>query len=120
MASSETVSLATTISGVPFAKVLLNSANPIATTVDDLDSLAASPATGAFTTRTACPNFEHDDSKHQWRAWKSSESTTVCGNTINCLGYSSQTIEYYLEAVKQVQSKHSKPAVISILSLIHI
>jgi dihydroorotate dehydrogenase (fumarate) len=105
--SSVTPSLCTQVAGITLSKVLLNSSNPFATSVDDLQSLADSPASGAFATRTACPNFEHDDAKHKWRYDK-------VGNTINCLGYSSQTFEYYIDAVKQVHTTSSKPAFISL------
>ncbi len=103
-------SLSTTVAGIRLAKVLLNSPNPLATSVENLNDIASSPATGAFTTRTACPNFEHDDAKHQWREWG-----PTGGNTINCLGYSCHSFEYYGEAIQMVQqSIPDKPAVYSI------
>jgi dihydroorotate dehydrogenase (fumarate) len=110
--SEQQISLSTTVARIALQKVLLNSSNPFATTVDDLQSLADSPATGAFATRTACPNFEHDDAKHQWCEYSE-------GNTINCLGYSCHTFDYYIDAIKKVQSSTSsaasmKPAVFSI------
>lgn len=111
------ISLATSVAGISLPKVLLNSPNPRATSVDDLLAIASSSATGAFTTRTACPNFEHDDAKHQWRAWK---ATTTPGegdaNTINCLGYSCHDFDYYGTAIQTVQKTipENKPAFYSI------
>jgi dihydroorotate dehydrogenase (fumarate) len=119
--SDVSVSLATTVAGISLSKVLLNSSNPFATSVDDLQTLANSPASGAFTTRTACPNFEHDDAKHQWREWGTSSTTTtaVGGNTINCLGYSCHTLDYYCDAIQKVQTTSNKPAFISITGYAH-
>jgi dihydroorotate dehydrogenase (fumarate) len=118
--SDVSVSLATTVAGISLSKVLLNSSNPFATSVDDLQKLATSPASGAFTTRTACPNFEHDDAKHQWRGWgSSSNGAAVGGNTINCLGYSCHTLEYYCDAIRKVQTGSNKPAFLSITGYAH-
>jgi dihydroorotate dehydrogenase (fumarate) len=123
--SDVNVSMATTVAGISLSKVLLNSPNPFATTVDNLQALANSPASGAFMTRTACPNFEHDDAKHQWREWGSTSNTSSTttagggGNTINCLGYSCHTLEYYCDAVQKVQTTSNKPAFISITGYAH-
>jgi dihydroorotate dehydrogenase (fumarate) len=118
--SDVSVSLGTTVAGISLSKVLLNSSNPFATSVDDLQKLANSPASGAFTTRTACPNFEHDDAKHQWREWgSSSNGAAVGGNTINCLGYSCHTLEYYCDAIRKVQTSSNKPAFLSITGYAH-
>lgn len=112
-AESTSPSLSTTVCGVPFPKgCLLNSSNPFATSIDDLQSLADSPATGAFATRTACPNFVHDDALHQWQEWGSS-------NTINCLGYSCHSFEYYVDAIQKVQATTGKPAFFSISGYAH-
>jgi dihydroorotate dehydrogenase (fumarate) len=112
------LSLSTTVAGIHLPKVLLNSPNPRATSVENLTDIASSTATGAFTTRTACPNFEHDDAKHQWREWGASATTATAGeggNTINCLGYSCHSFEYYGEAIQTVQkSIPDKPAFYSI------
>lgn len=103
------ISLATSIAGVPLRKVLLNSSNPSATSLEQLLALDASPATGAFTTRTACPGFVHDDSIHQWKEMNNS------GNTINCFGYSSQSFDFYCDAIQEVQrSGTGKPAIMSV------
>jgi dihydroorotate dehydrogenase (fumarate) len=109
--SDVSVSLATTVAGISLSKVLLNSANPFATSVDDLQKLANSPATGAFTTRTCDPNFVHDDAKHQWRE--------LDGNTINCMGLSCHQLEYYCDAILKVQTTSNKPAVLSITGYAH-
>lgn len=107
------ICLATKVAGIRLPKVLLNSPNPRATTVENLSDIATSPATGAFTTRTACPNFEHDDQKHQWRPHNGL-------NTINCLGYSCHTFEYYGEAIQTVQTQvPDKPAFYSISGYAH-
>jgi len=114
---STTISLAGSVAGVALQKILLNSANPSATTTNDLLALAGSSATGAFTTRTACPNFEHNDAIHQWRAWGSSDDKNKSqqgGNTINCLGYSCQDVDYYVEAVQTVQAATAKPCFFSV------
>ena len=103
-----TISLATSVAGIPFAKPLGNSPNPLATTKEMLNDIASSPATGCFTTRTACPGFVHDDARHQWRALES-------GNTINCLGYSCYDFAYYCDAIPQVQA--SNPDTVAIFSL---
>lgn len=113
------LSLATSVAGIRLPKVFLNSPNPRATTVEDLTAIAKSPSTGAFTTRTACPNFEHDDAKHQWREWKTASGETPApgkgGNTINCLGYSCHTFEYYGDAIQTIQKDiPDKPAFYSI------
>lgn len=117
MNDSEDLSLSTSVAGISLPKVLLNSPNPRATSVDDLLSIASSPATGAFTTRTACPNFEHDDAKHQWREWGMARGgpESAGGNTINCLGYSCHTFEYYGDAIQTIQETVTdKPAFYSI------
>jgi len=100
------LSLSTTVAGITLKKTLLNSSNPFATSFKDLQLLADSKASGAIATRTACPNFVHDDTKHQWRNYES-------GNTINCLGYSCNSFEYYINTVKH-DLKTDKPVFISI------
>lgn len=112
------LSLATTVAGISLPKVLLNSPNPQATTKENLYAIASSSSTGAFTTRTACPNFEHDDAQHQWRPWGANngfKAMPAGGNTINCLGYSPHSFEYYGQAIQDVQSLvQDKPAFYSI------
>lgn len=117
--SDVTVSLATTVAGISLSKVLLNSSNPFATSVDDLQKLANSPASRALTTRTACPNFEHDDVKYLWREWGSSSKAAVGGNTSNYLGYSCHTLQYYHDAIRKVQTNSNKPAFLSISGYAH-
>lgn len=51
-----------------FNPPLLNSANPWATTKEDIQALYDSPYTGAVTIRTSVfGGFPHDDGVHQWR-----------------------------------------------------
>jgi len=109
--STSTASLATSIAGVPLQGCLVTTPNPQATTVDHLRELT-SVSTGAVTTRTVCPGFEHDDAVHQWKAWG---RTTDRSSTINCLGYSSETHEVNLEAIKQLRAEGiTKPFIVSI------
>ena len=107
----QTLDLSTTVAGISLGKSLLNSSNPFATSLANLQELADSGSSGAITTRTACPNFVHDDAVHQWRSWDAS-SGGASNNTINCLGYSCNTFEYYLQAMKDL--KTSKPIFMSL------
>ena len=51
-----------------FVPPLLNSANPWATTKEDIQSLYDCPFTGALTIRTSVlGGFQHDDRIHQYR-----------------------------------------------------
>jgi len=90
--------LSTTVAGITLNKSVLNSSNPYATSSKDLQELANSPSSGAIATRTACPNFVHDDGVHQWRNWGGNGTTK---NTINCLGYSCNTFEYYIKTIQE-------------------
>lgn len=76
---------------------LLNSANPWATTLDDLRALYDSPYTGAVTTRTCTlEGFAHDNDVHQYTFFNpetlnSSPDPNVSGDntgSLNTLGYS--------------------------------
>lgn len=96
--SKRWISLETKVAGITLPKAILNSPSPRATSLEDLRAIADSPATGAFTTRTACPNFVHDDAQHQWREWSD-------GNTINCLGYSCHPFEYYSNAIQTLHGE---------------
>ena len=87
-------SLATSVCGLSLSSCLFNSSNPFATNLDDLQKLEASAA-GAIATRTACPGFVHDDATMKW-------ATPDKANTINCLGYSPNTFEYYCENVQKL------------------
>ncbi|KAI9845305.1 MAG: dihydroorotate dehydrogenase [Sclerophora amabilis] len=127
-----------------FTPPLLNSANPWATTEDDLRALYASPHTGAVTTRTCILNgFAHDDQIHQYTffdthaACAPSASTTSNGagdgggaaargvssietkkSSLNTLGYSPFPLSYYLAAIPRITRLapplSAKPFIISI------
>lgn len=62
---------------------LINTANPWATTIEDLTALYSSPSTGAITIRTSLlTGFEHDPNIHQYILFcPKSSSTTSCPNT---------------------------------------
>lgn len=93
---------------------LLNSANPWATSRDDLETLYRSPHTGAATTRTTLlQGFEHDDSIHQFAFFDPStqtpRSTTEASaqsasGSINTLGYSPRTLDEYLDDIEVIAS----------------
>ena len=58
-----------------FNPPLLNSANPWATTKEDLQALYDCPSTGALTIRTSVlGGFQHDDQIHQYRIFGNGES----------------------------------------------
>lgn len=80
-----------------FDPPLLNSANPWATTIEDLRELYACPYTGAVTTRTnTLDGFAHDDSIHQYCFFDGHnlcciQKSGYCKNSsssLNTLGYS--------------------------------
>lgn len=84
---------------------LLNSANPWATTIDDIRSLYHSPYTGAVTTRTCTLNgFAHDDTIHQYvffdpHTLNSAASAKNTGS-LNTLGYSPISLPKFVELLK--------------------
>ncbi|KAI2639011.1 dihydroorotate dehydrogenase [Hypomontagnella submonticulosa] len=100
---------------------LLNSANPWATSLDDLRALFECPSTGAVTTRTALlGGFAHDPAVHQYaffdpathRAAASGEGPETPGNadaatsaSLNNLGYSPVPLGKYLEFITALTSK---------------
>ncbi|KAI3394688.1 hypothetical protein diail_2435 [Diaporthe ilicicola] len=85
---------------------LVNSANPWATSLDDLRALYESPNLGAVTTRTSLiSGFAHDPSKHQFTLFDAAthqseqDRTKLKGHenaSLNNLGYSPHTLETYL------------------------
>ncbi|KAI0179194.1 hypothetical protein GGR52DRAFT_296209 [Hypoxylon sp. FL1284] len=86
---------------------LLNSANPWATTLEDLRALYECPSTGAVTTRTALlRGFPHDPAVHQYaffdpathRASPASAGPAAAGHSasLNNLGYSPVPLKEYL------------------------
>lgn len=142
---SETLSKATEASPtrpLSFDPPLLNSANPWATTKEDLEALYNCPHTGAITTRTALANgFEHDDATHQYCFFEpkshairghSSEAhpppppppqgTTPADSisSLNTLGYSPFSVHEYLKIIKdlllslQLEGRPTKPIIISV------
>ena len=117
---------------------LLNSANPWATTKEDLEALYNCPHTGAVTTRTALINgFHHDAAVHQYCFFKPEDHTvrdhstkghlphqgTIPGepvSSLNTLGYSPLAVTEYLEIIKDIllrqhsEEKPTKPIIISV------
>ena len=94
---------------------LINSANPWATTVDDLQALYDCSATGAVTTRTSLINgFPHDPAKHQYLLYdtathKSEQDQARLSGlesaSLNNLGYSPHNLEAYLGFIKTIAGK---------------
>lgn len=92
---------------------LLNSANPWATTLDDLRTLYRHPCTGAVTTRTCLlQGFDHDDSVHQYAFFDPSTQTIrastkgskgkgrdIAPGSLNTLGYSPRHLEEYVHDI---------------------
>lgn len=99
----------------PIDPPLLNSSNPWATSLDDLQALFDCPNTGAVTTRTSLlKGFEHDDSVHQYTFFnpadhdiKSSGQVdggvpSMYGGSLNTLGYSPFPLSTYLAMIPEV------------------
>ncbi|KAK3326437.1 hypothetical protein B0H66DRAFT_160275 [Apodospora peruviana] len=88
---------------------LINSANPWATTLDDLRRLHACPHTGAVTTRTSLINgFAHDDSKHYYVFFDPAShklETDEKTASLNSLGYSPLDLQTYLSFVKTISDE---------------
>lgn len=107
---------------------LLNSANPWATTLEDLTALYECPHTGAVTTRTSLvAGFPHDPSIHQFTlfdtaAHKSQQDRTKLlgpeNASLNNLGYSPIVLETYLEFIRTIStlpsSRSDKGFVVSV------
>ena len=104
-----------------FDPPLLNSANPWATTKEDLKALYNCPHTGAITTRTALANgFEHDNATHQYCFFEPKSHTPRGHSTeghppphrgttpsdptssLNTLGYSPFSVHEYLKIIKDL------------------
>lgn len=91
---------------------LLNSANPWATTLEDLTILYECPHTGAVTTRTSlAAGFPHDPSIHQFTLFNTSthksqqDRAKLLGSenaSLNNLGYSPIVLETYLEFIRTI------------------
>jgi len=98
--------LSTRVCGLELPSCVFNSSNPYTTELADLQAIVASAA-GAVASRTACPGFVHDDATMKWKAPDGA-------NTINCLGYSPNTFEYYCSALPTALAGSRKPAWFSI------
>lgn len=122
-----------------FHPPLLNSANPWATTKDDLEALYSCPFTGAITIRTASANgFSHDSATHQYCFFEP-QSHIVRGHSavahppshpgaipggpissLNTLGYSPFSVYEYLQIINglllslDLRGKPTKPIIISV------
>ncbi|RFU23653.1 hypothetical protein B7463_g12685, partial [Scytalidium lignicola] len=102
---------------------LLNSANPWATTYDDLLSLFKCPSTGAVTIRTSLLSpFPHDPTIHQYTFFspstgRSTTTITTQGrptkvkpsetSSLNTLGYSPISLDEYLGIISQIRKSDS-------------
>jgi dihydroorotate dehydrogenase (fumarate) len=108
---------------------ILNSANPWATTLEDLEALFASPHTGAVTTRTSLlKGFNHDPTIHQYTFFDpvthvaGPNSSTAGGSSdiasLNTLGYSPIPLSEYLSFIKKLSeglsSPTTKPIIVSV------
>ena len=121
-----------------FDPPLLNSANPWATTKEDLEALYNCPHTGAITTRTALANgFHHDAAIHQYCFFNPEDHTIRDRSTkahpphsgtilwepvssLNTLGYSPFSVDDYLQIIKDLllrlhlAENLAKPIIISV------
>lgn len=116
---SEEVSVMTS-TATPALKInppLVNSANPWATTLEDLTALYDCPHTGAVTTRTSlCTGFAHDPATHQYTLFDVATHKTeqdlskLTGHenaSLNTLGYSPLTLESYLDFIRTIATTSS-------------
>ncbi|KAK5108584.1 hypothetical protein LTR62_008160 [Meristemomyces frigidus] len=122
---------------MPFPKIqppLLNSSNPWATTLRDLQKLFDCESTGAVTTRTSLLHgFEHDDKLHQYTFFDTRDPIarpdqpdgqvpTEFGGSLNTLGYSPLPLSTYLAVIPKIiadsslesSRRQSKPFIISV------
>lgn len=93
---------------------LLNSSNPWATTLEDLQRLFDCPNTGAVTTRTSLLHgFKHDDSIHQYIFFNAADHSIgncdVHGGSLNTLGYSPIALGTYLPMIVRVVADSTLP-----------
>jgi dihydroorotate dehydrogenase (fumarate) len=115
---------------------LLNSANPWATTLEDLQDLYNCPYTGAVTTRTTLlEGFAHDDSIHQytfynpktnvpskdhgdWHRLDRDFADSPYNGSLNTLGYSPIPLKEYLQYIRTISESTppdaTKPIIISV------
>jgi dihydroorotate dehydrogenase (fumarate) len=99
---------------------LINSANPWATTKQDLQTLFDCPHTGAVTTRTSLIHaFEHNDSIHQYTFFdpisNSTQNTSneiispIYAASLNTLGYSPIPLATYLTTIIEIATSSTAP-----------
>lgn len=91
---------------------LVNSANPWATSLEDLKALYECPNIGGVTTRTSLiSGFAHDPARHQFTLFdlvthqSEQDRTNLKGHesaSLNTLGYSPHTLETYLGFIGQI------------------
>jgi dihydroorotate dehydrogenase (fumarate) len=101
---------------------LLNSANPWATTLEDLETLYNCSQIGAVTTRTCTlEGFLHDDKIHQYAFFDAdthrSGAEAAYPSSLNTLGYSPIPLHETLANIKTITDKDktkAKPFVVSI------
>src|SRR4051812_17384600 len=112
---------------MPLPKInppLINSANPWATTKQDLQTLFECPYTGAVTTRTSLIHaFEHDDSIHQYTFFDPHSHCTPAHDpdtkdqdvppnyaaSLNTLGYSPIPLATYLNTIVEIVKSSTAP-----------
>ena len=115
-----------------FEPPLLNSANPWATSKEDLQALYDCPYTGALTTRTSTTDgFDHDDTIHQYCFFHDQEhkpkhhsahghlpSSIKSISSLNTLGYSPLSTKLYLrmiyDIILQSRTEIPKPVIFSV------
>ncbi|KAK5734845.1 dihydroorotate dehydrogenase [Elasticomyces elasticus] len=110
---------------------LINSSNPWATTLEDLQQLFDCPHTGAVTTRTSLLHgFEHDSKIHQHTFFSPHDHSlkptdandghvpAVYSASLNTLGYSPVPLNIYLAMISKILNSNmkrpSKPFIISV------
>ncbi|KAK0303632.1 dihydroorotate dehydrogenase [Friedmanniomyces endolithicus] len=107
----------------PIDPPLINSSNPWATTIDDIQQLFDCPYTGAVTTRTSLLHgFEHDPTIHQHTFFNphdhSLKSSDVSdgeippdySGSLNTLGYSPIPLSTYLAMIAKVTHASTLPS----------
>jgi dihydroorotate dehydrogenase (fumarate) len=98
---------------------LLNSANPWATSLEDLQALYDCASTGAVTTRTSLlGGFAHDPTKHRYLFFNpgdqstfTEDSTSPAGHenaSLNTLGYSPIPLNEYLGFISSIAGQQPK------------
>ncbi|OTB07067.1 hypothetical protein M426DRAFT_9142 [Hypoxylon sp. CI-4A] len=108
---------------------LINSANPWATTLEDLKALYDCPSTGAVTTRTALlDGFPHDASVHQYAFFHMATQMSFAGPastpgrtagagidaavgdaSLNNMGYSPVPLDEYLDIIVRILEEAEVP-----------